>query len=92
MFSHGSFSVCIHLPFPEPEVKSWLGGRRHGGSGSPEKRGSGPVLPRGNTVPATHTIPDCLAAALKRWEATSENYWSNIFYLTQYIQNIMIVL
>ena len=53
------------------------------GSGSPEKRGSGPVLPHGNTVPATHTIPDCLAAALKRWEATSENYWSNIFYLTQ---------
>lgn len=42
MFFHCSFSVCIHLPFPEPEAKSWPGGRRHGGVQQPLEGGLGP--------------------------------------------------
>lgn len=37
-----------------------------GGSGSPVKRGSGPLLPGWKTVPATQVIADCLAVTLKR--------------------------
>ena len=56
-----SASTCLYFNLRSRASRA---GGGTGGSGSPVKRGSGPLLPGWKTVLATHVVPDCLAATL----------------------------